>query len=216
MKNGFFITAGIFLIIALFLLPGRIGPMWQSLLLSSGAIAALLAGIAYYLYRQNPGRHLLVPAVVVLLIFSTSIAAALYAHHQGTYQHELLIEIRSTIDRGILIVYMNSFMLEMMHDYHAQQGEVDFDELFNEKHAGELTTDSLLVSYFAPILAEDLREYGQLLRVMEVSPDRIIVSGESVIGKGISPKFENITGSTGRIQLVGTLTKEGIFYERRN
>lgn len=220
-KTMFLWMAGGILIVSLaYFIPAQEGSIWPSII--AGSIASLFYLIALSIYGirkiDSSGKRKVVTSTLVLLVIF-SIASAAISYESTKRQTALLPEIRHTIEKGIAENYVKKHLLATMRAYYTGER---FDEnaslgsIFRTKYDTLITEDDRLLYAGKDTYKDEEEDIPVKIFVKKTDPDSIILVAESVYMDGRDQEFENYSGVKGKYQVRGTLTKEGIRYERAN
>lgn len=199
---------------AAFFIPEPSGSMWPSIIW--GSVAALCYLTAFSVVwlkevRSTVKKRAIGAALAILVVFS-GISAAL-SYEGSTRQADLLPHIRSTIEMNVAHNYVKEPLIETLKTYSLEKESSDTASI------GQL----FLAKYDSLIAEDHFFRYGALnpdqtlkLFVAEAGEDSIVVIAESRYLEGRQADFQNFSGAKGRYQTEGTLTEQGVRYERTN
>jgi hypothetical protein len=211
-KIIWWIVGGVLLTTIAFFIPEQSGSMWPSVISSS--IAALLYIIAFSIVwlpkiESQTKRRAIAVTFGVLIVFSA--ASATISYEGSVRQLELLPDIRTTIETSIAESFIKEPLLETLRIYHSSEEKGrSLGKLFTMKYDSLITEDSV----FTYGSRNDDQTF--FLYVDEANKDSVILVGESSYVDGEDADFTNFSGVTGRYQVRGILTSQGVDYERQN
>lgn len=210
---------GLLIVTAAFFVPAREGSIWPSLI--AGGVATLAYLIALSIYgiskiESSAKRKLIITTLFVFVVFS--LASASISYEGSKHQTAILPQIRTTIETGIAESYIKKHLLKTMRDYYLEDNlgqNSSLGGIFRAKFDSLITEDRLLLYEGKETYSEDDQTRLNIF-VHTVKPDSIVLITESGYMDGRKTEFENYSGAKGKYQTQGTLTKEGIRYERTN
>jgi hypothetical protein len=159
-------------------------------------------------------------ALVLIVLFN----AISFAHDYGMrdYQKEILLEIRKTIDSGIIQADVHEKLIYVLGQYHQNDSE-SMVGTFRDLMPQRLGEEGVYLSDFDLRKAEgdssmtDIED-DNINHFYEIDEDadEIKVTVVSNISLGEDPEFENYDGQKGRLEMRFTLNEKGVSYEVLN
>jgi xanthosine utilization system XapX-like protein len=173
--------------------------LWPALFFS---LFAGLAITAIYYFMTVKSREIPVVATTLLIVLFISAFVVSYTlYERSQFQSELLTEIRSTIEVGIMTSELSTISLEVM------KHEGSFTEAIKELY-GEDTESGVEIRPF---------DDGTFrVVVTEIGEDVVVLSAISDWVRGRDADFQNLDGESGKVQTMITINQAGAFYERQN
>ncbi|MDX1585328.1 MAG: hypothetical protein R3222_01235 [Balneolaceae bacterium] len=213
-------AGGILLVALSFFIPAQEGSIWPSVIAGGVASLAYLTALFVHAFRKidSSGKRKLITGVLLLLVVF-SIASAAISYEGTRRQTALLPEIRHTIEKGIAENYVKKHLLTTMRAYYTGDR---FDEdtglgtIFRAKNDSLITEENLLLYNGEDTYKDEEEDLTLRIFVKTIDPDSIVLVAESEYMDGKDQEYENYSGATGKYQVIGTLTKEGVRYERAN
>ena len=212
MKKLLWPVVGAVMVSAAFLIPEPEGSLWPSVL--AGSVAALIYLIAFSFVwlkeiESTQKRRAIGWTLGVLAFFSGVSATISYVG--SSRQSRLLSVIRTTIERNLAGAKIKEPLLMTFRDYRSVgSAGTSLSNIFLAKYDSIVTKDG---SFNPKSLGEESTLY---LYLSKAEGDSVVLVGESRYITGMDPDFKNYSGETGRFQVEGTLTSNGISYERAN
>lgn len=189
---------GVILLLIYFLTPSD--NLWPALFIS--LFAGLAVTVVYY-FTTVKSREIpvLVPALLIVLFISTFVVSyTLYERSQ--FQSELLTEIRSTIEVGIMT---------------SELGTMSLDVLNHEGSYAEAIQELYGVDAESGVEIRPVDDVGTFrIIVSEIGEDEVVLSAISDWVRGRDAGFKNLDGESGKVQTMITINQTGAVYERQN
>lgn len=189
---------GVIFLLIYFLTPSD--SLWPALFFSLFAGLAVTA-VYYFMtvkYREIPA---VVPALLIVLFISTFVVSyTLYERSQ--FQSELLTEIRSTIEEGIMTSELSTISLEVLK--HEGSYVEAIQELYGEDAESGVEIRSV----------DDIGTFRII--VTEMGEDEVVLSAISDWVRGRDAGFRNLDGESGKVQTMIIINQTGAVYERQN
>ena len=202
---------GILGLTASFVIPSIFMQYWLGALLAF----VFATGYAFYLIRWSAEEtsspkvtaNVRTTLFVVLLLAAISLVSG---YNKGAFQMNTLVQIRQTIDNGMITAEMNESLFEVFRTYHESKDdnktlEQTFLAVLNDKFTG----DQMMV---LNELSKDEVHYYYTVD----DPNKISLIGVTNNSWGKDKGFINYNSDAGRFQLRATITERGISYVREN
>ena len=212
MKITTWLLTGVFFALGAFFIPEQSGSMWPSLFFSSSVVLLYLAAFCFVWLRRisSATSRKAIGWTLGILVICSGISAA-FSYESSLRQKETLVNIRSTIERGIIQNYVNKPLLMTLRTHAQGSGDTDnFGKLFRAEYDSLITGEGMLA------YDKDRDDSTVFVYIAKASADSVVIIGESVYLDGEDPDFENYSGAIGKYQVKGILTSGGIDYERAN
>lgn len=213
MKNIiFWMTGGIALVSIAFYIPDQSAGIWPSVLW--GTIAALFYTVAFSIRWlreiRNSKKRIIFGVMLSLLVICSGIFAVI-SYNNSLRQEKVLTDIRSFIEENIAYSHIRGPLSKTLRAYYTDEdGTGEIGELFVSRY-DSLITDEGRYLYSGSTNGQTLQIY-----LAETAADSVVLIGESSYLEGKDSSFENFSGESGRYQVEGVLTEQGVAYERSN
>ncbi len=179
--------------VALFLSADQGSGLWTAAWIGLLVCMAATTWFAWASIRETSFREMSLPILFTLLLFLTGIGAARTNYSHTEQSDQIMTATMALIDESILTSVVRLSMLELYDAYNKSDGTVGFDELMR---SGIGAIDSTKIEQFGTV------------QITESTADRIVFTARSNRSKG--------NDDTRMIQFTGTVTSEGVQYERQN
>ena len=203
------LLAGVAGVLIAFLMPDSTDDLWPAMNAAGVVLVVYLAALLAYILRPPiPVRKRILAGSIAVV---TCIAGySLWTGHQeqSHYQHDRLIEIRSTIGRGRMVSEVPKTLLPVLETYHAQgtQKKRSIGSIFRDLYEGvEIGRD-----FYSPMWEHDTQTVYIPLRIEDDLVELITVDK---VGRGKDLSFANTGGTVGRIEERFTLTEKGVSHD---
>jgi hypothetical protein len=220
MKNKYWWILGVATITAVaFLIPDRTGEIWMSVVSAMAVVGVFYLGLVVYIFKKGESTaDKIVGISVISLLAALIIFNGIIQYKGAILQHKTLTEIRTVIDKGIILAYTQEPLLKTLRTYHNQTDNQDLSlqEIFKERYGNNIQRDSEPIR-FIPDEQKDNREESPFIYYKEnEESDTVMLIGQSLIVNGSNSTFSNYNGQKGFLQYKTTLTKDGVDYVREN
>lgn len=215
MKKVYWVTGGIVIVSAVFFIPDPAGDIWTSVWLSSTAAFLYLIVLAWIWLKQirSKGRRMAIGIILGLLVLSSGMYGY-FIHKRSQLTSTVLPQTKLNIEQSTAQAYIMEPFLSTMETYFMSEEERSeqhsLSAIFTSKYDSLLTDDNVF-QYGSGVHNRSLNLY-----LADAKPESVVIIGQSEIVDGEDPEFENYDGSTGKMQVRGILTPNGIHYERQN
>ncbi len=203
-----------------FFIFGLFGSLWTALLLSMSVVVFYFFILLVYIIQKSQSNWDRVIGIgVLVLLTGFALRSGLSSYSFAKWNHQLLTKkIRSTIDRGILAVHLNTPLLKTLKTrYRGNPETQNLYRLFMEQNRGQLEQSGNLTRYIPRDQQKEHRDDPPLLYYDSTeTADKIVLVGHSGFGNGKQPDFTNYDGSRGNLQYKAILTPKGVNYVKEN
>lgn len=204
------LITGIAAVSILFLLPGVTGELWLSVLLGGIAVVIFFGMLLQTLFnKEGKNAYSLTLAVIMVLYLAFAGFSGWTSYQHSNFQHDILTDIRHTIDEDIIRVHTREPLLHTLRNFNEQDAALN--SLFQDLYGDKIDNSGRFLFPY-----DDMNDEPPFLFVDELETDKISLVGLSTYTKGTDDGFENFDGSAGNIQFRATLTDGGIQYDREN
>jgi energy-coupling factor transporter transmembrane protein EcfT len=205
--------------IVVFFIPDQTGEIWYSVTSAMVVVGAFYLGLLFYIFKKGQSTaDKMIGFGVIAFLAVLIIFIGIFQYRLSVYQHDVLTEIRSVIDKGIILAYTQEPLLKSLKAYHdgADNQNSTIKNIFKEQYGKNIQKDSDLFR-FIHNEQEDNREESPFIYYKETAnSDSLVLIGQSLLSEGRDSTFENYNGHKGLLQYRFTLTKEGVNYVREN
>ncbi len=184
-----------------------------------GVLMALIVAVAYMVNLNEwakkeveSGASKKVIGSILGIMILVQVAFFINDFRKKDFQLTLLLEIREKIERGIILAEVQRSFIPVLENYYSRNEEDSIEEIAREFLGDKFQDDGTML---AVIGKQEDDEFTRYYRFDKPS-DAFVITTVGSVAPGFDPLFENRNGETGKIQVVATLTKEGIVYERQN
>jgi hypothetical protein len=189
-----------------------------------GIITAMVIVYIYLFYLnswasanlKNKSTQIVIRVFVFLTVVFQSIFMYQF-YEKSSFQEETLINIRKIIDTGILSTEYRPAMAEALHHFHQTDSE-SIEESVRAVFGERLNEDGTLrpTDNFDPGNQE--LYYDDYTVIYEFGEDEqsFRIYGIGKVSRGEDADFLNKDGSTGKLQFMAELSREGVRHERQN
>ncbi|MFN1835181.1 hypothetical protein AB2B38_007965 [Balneola sp. MJW-20] len=204
------LAGGVVTTSVLFAVPAYFYAQWMALILSFiSAVSFSLILLKRNKEKLDHTYKVAATGIILLIIFSSGYIV--HDYFRAEYQDEILVEIRQTIDSGIIGVQIKNDMIQSLKYYKSSDSD-------------EMTVSEAFSSY----MGDKLNENGTIKPSQEKEGDNIsyhyeikdadtvVIIAVTKVSKGNDPAFKNYDGQTGMGEYVGTLSNGGVEYEKVN
>lgn len=217
MRYSFWTLVGIACISIPFLMLYDAYDPWNALI--AGTIGGSLF-LALLLYAHRASLRTLMERTIIIttavLLIGASLAQTFLQRSIAVGQRENMREIRNHIGAGIIVSdKIHESMLPVLHDYHrqAEKERRSIVECFHLRYDFALSNGSFNKTPYTP----DVGETMDPVTIVRFSGDSLVqYHCVDTIALGKDPHFHNVTGHTGKLEIMASLTAQGVTYERLN
>ncbi|MFA6439276.1 MAG: hypothetical protein WCX28_08210 [Bacteriovoracaceae bacterium] len=184
--------------------------LWPSLYAGGIGAAVYLIALQFYFMRKSPktGMNILFGVVLAVLLVTS------YSHWKtmdtmSAWQRTRIGLIRAVIANGIFVSEdVCERSVPVFAAFHKQQKKKGIAPLFAEFHAGKINNGLFPTTY---------SEYNPTRRYVHYQSDTaVVLVSVDTVAQGLQSDYRNADGSTGRVQVMTTLTSREVRYERNN
>lgn len=200
---------GIVAVVVAFLIPESTMDLWPAFNTAGIVLAVYMLALSVFVLRSplTPRKRGIAGAAIIVWMLS---AASLWNGHQvqSHYQRDLLVTIRSTIGRGILLNQVPEAILPVLEQYHAQgmRKTRTIGRIFRDMYpAAEIGAN-----FRVPQWAADTQ---QVYLPVRIEDDALEIVAIDNVGRGSDPAFVNTGGYVGRIEERFVLTGKGMRHD---
>ncbi len=219
MKKGVWIIGGIILTVVAFLIPDSRGYLWPSLFSAMAVVGIFFISLILYTIRNSQSTFDRFFSIGILILISALIVfTGIHQYRVSQWHHDNLMEIRKTIDRGILTVYMNQPLLNTLRIYHDNSADADpaIKEAFEAEYGNLIQKVEGRSRYIPENQKDNINDSPFIFYKRAATADSVILVGQSLHTEGKDSTFSNFNGLQGKMQYRAVLTKNGVDYEREN
>lgn len=196
-----------------FLIPLYFGMPWL------GVFMALIVAVAYMVNMnewakseiQSETSKKVIGSVIGIMIL-VQVAFFINDFRKKDFQVTLLLEIREKIERGIILAEAQRSFIPVLENYYSRNEDESIEEIAREFLGDKFREDGTMATIIGKEEDDEFSRYYHF----DKSRDAFVITTVGSVAPGFDPSFENKNGETGKIQVVATLTKGGIDYERQN
>ncbi|MDR8391322.1 hypothetical protein NC796_09250 [Aliifodinibius sp. S!AR15-10] len=218
MHKGWWIFGVTVLTIIAFYIPGQAGYLWSPITCAMGIVGLYFTGLVIYILkmgRSTVDRDVGIGALA--LLGALTIYSGLFNYDMAEWQHQNLMDIRKTIDKGVSLAHTQEPLLHSLSRFHKQGNKSDstVTQIFRARYGGQIETINGEMR-FVPKQLADVHEESPLFFLKEIGRDSVIIIAQSLQVRGRDPSFQNYDGGKGKMQYRAILTEGGVNYEREN
>ena len=206
------LLVGILGVAIAFFIPDSTNDLWPALNAAGIALIVYLLALLAYTLRPPIVLHRRVLAGSVAIITLVAGLSVWTGHQeQAQYQHDKLLEIRSTIGRGILLNEVPGMLLPVLEAYHGQGARKNrsIGKIFSEMYDGAEVGRNVRT----PNFENDTQRVYIPLRLED---DLVELAAIDFVGRGKDLTYANTGGGVGRIEERFTLTGKGVRHDVLN
>lgn len=213
MKRVYWVIGGVIVTIAVFFISDPSGDIWSSVWAISIAAFLYLMVFSWVWLKQIKSRKKKAGIAIVLglLLVSTGIYA--YFSYKSSQRAKVLMpKNRLNFEKRGAQMSVMVPLLSTLRSYYNE----------GDKGIEDGSLHSLFINKYDSLLSEDNKFQHAFYSVsinlyLDVAgPDSLILVGQSEMVGGQDLEFQNYDESTGKFQVRGILTPNGIQYERQN
>lgn len=184
-----------------------------------GVFMSLIVGVAYMVNMnewakaelQSTTSKRVIGAIIGIMILA-QIAFFVNDYRKKDFQLTLLLEIREKIEKGIILAQVQASFIPVLEYYYSRDGKSSIEEISRELWGDKFKDDGTMLTVIGKESDDEFTRYYQF----NENDDAFRITTVGSVAHGFDPMFKNKNGETGKIQVVATLTKGGIDYERQN
>ncbi len=207
-----------------FFIPLYFGKVWLALFITL-LMGTIFLGRIVSLSKDeldSKNAYRLVYGLVILIVLFNAIS---FAHDYGRrdFQKNILLEMRKTIDVGIIKADVMENFIYVLGQYHKNDRESvveTFRELMPEKLGDDgvyladfdLKKPGKLESTAKPVDTDKLNYFYEI----DEGEDEIKVLAVAEVSLGEDPEYQNYDGQKGKFEMMFMLNEEGVSYEVLN
>lgn len=213
MKKIGWITGGILLVAVVFFVAGQERTLWSSVLWGSGAAIGYLAflGTVWLKKIASPAKRKVVGATLVALV-AVLCGSLWFWYRMGQWQRNLYTEFETGYETVNVNQLVREPLVRTLSDYYESAEErPDMGMLFRSRYGSKITRENELQFTNSDGGSGSLTFY-----LAKAVSDSVVIIAESGYLEPMNAGFQNYSGTTGRYQVRGTVTREGVRYERVN
>jgi hypothetical protein len=205
------IVGGIIFVSIAFLIPPSSMELWPQFYAAGVAAIVYLIALLSYAVRKPVSIKARIIAIACFVIALGALTfSSIQQDKQSHWQTDKLMQARSVIGRGIMLVKIPSPLLGTLQAFH-QQGSTKKENL---AQVFQRLNDNVSVgsNIYKPEYEGDVFK----IFVQSLEPDRVELVSQETYVKGRNSQFKNYNGQKGMIQEKCILTAKGIKYESEN
>jgi hypothetical protein len=189
---------GVVLLLIYFLTPSD--NLWPALFIS--LLTGIVISVIYYLVTMKSKDIPMAISVLLAVLFISSLAASYVLYERSRMQHDLLTEIRDTIEEGIMTSELITISLDIL------KNDGSYTEALQDKFGEEVAAGYIIRS------EDESNTFS--ITITELNDDLVILSAVSDWVGGREGDFQNLDGEYGKVQTMVTINQKGAVYERQN
>lgn len=153
-----------------------------------------------------------------LILGAITVYSGISQYNRARWQHDLLMDIRQTIERGISKAHTNEPLLYTLNAYYndMDSGDETLQQLFDQKFGSDIREINGEKRYLPSENAGDEDASPVIFAKETAAEDSLILIAQSLLVQGRDTSFVNYNSLHGKMEYHAILTQEGLQYERKN